>query len=261
MTWWILTYLRNDPGDTTLDVAARTSQPDHLFMAWATWKPARHPIYRTVRGKRVLCGYNYIWDTPSIHEQWQPGDTLQHDFALSGLPPGSTIWYYLFAPGGPYGNEIQGPLISVTLRSTMPGARIRASVPQAIPDSVPTDVLFDLVDYDDGGFFDPASPTLLTPPLPGRYLVGGCLEMEAGNAEGFSLNVQSLARGRLAHHNEPGPSNAAWTRTLHCDTVFQLAAGDPIFLAAFQNSGGPLDTRILDPDAPSLWIQYVGPPV
>jgi len=261
MTWWILTYLHNDPGATTLDVAARTNYADHLFMAWATWKPARHPVYRTVRGKRVLCGYKYIWDTPNIHEQWQPGDTLQHDFALSGLAPGATIWYYLFAPNGPYGNEIQGPLISVTLRSTMPGARVGASVPQAIPNAVITPLIFDVVHYDDGGFFDPASPTLLTAPLAGRYLLGGCLEMAAGNAQGYSLAISSIAIGRLVHHNQVPPANAGWTRSIQCMTIFQLAAGDSITLLPWQNSGGPLDTHVRPFDSPALWIQYVGPPI
>jgi len=33
-----------------------------------------------------------------------------HRFFISGIPAMSTIWWYLNAPGGPYGLEIQGPL-------------------------------------------------------------------------------------------------------------------------------------------------------
>lgn len=115
MTWWVLSKFSATPGFTTLDVRANTSHEDHLFLAWAYHKPARHPIYRIVRGKRVRCGYKYVWDTPTIAEQVQSGDTLYHRFSLLNLQSNSTIWFYIFAPDGPFGLEIQGPLQHATL--------------------------------------------------------------------------------------------------------------------------------------------------
>ncbi len=113
--WWIIVGHGEEPGYTDLRVYASTDVEDHLFMAWGLHKPTMREIWRIVRGKRIFCGFNYIWDTPYIAEQTDEGDTLAHRFYISGLPPQSTIWYYLNAPGGPYGLEIQGPLMHVEL--------------------------------------------------------------------------------------------------------------------------------------------------
>jgi len=115
MTWWVLTHMRPYPRPTSLSIAATTNNPDHLFMAWSYTRPKRSRILRKIRGKWVFCGYLYYWDTPNIAEQIEPGDTLGHHFHLPNLTPLSTIWFYLNAPAGPYGLEIQGPLSHITL--------------------------------------------------------------------------------------------------------------------------------------------------
>ena len=110
MTWWVLNAAKPAATYNSLTLRAFTTTEDHLYTAWAYHKPARHPIYRTIRGTTKLCGYRYIWDTPNITEQAQPGDTIYHTFWLSNLEQHTTIWYYMYAPDGPYGLEIQGPL-------------------------------------------------------------------------------------------------------------------------------------------------------
>ncbi len=118
--WWILISQDTYRTHNSLSVIATTDKATHVFMAWAYLKPARHPIYRTVRGRRIRCGYKYIWDTPTIENQTTWGKTLQHTFSLTDLTPGATIWYYLFSPNGPYGLQIQGPLSHATLYTLRP---------------------------------------------------------------------------------------------------------------------------------------------
>lgn len=118
--WWILTSQDTYRTHNSLSVIATTDKATHVFMAWAYHKPARHPIYRTVRGRRIQCGYKYIWDTPTIANQTTWGKTLRHTFSLTALTPAATIWYYLFSPNGPYGLQIQGPLSHATLYSLRP---------------------------------------------------------------------------------------------------------------------------------------------
>ncbi|GAI50392.1 unnamed protein product, partial [marine sediment metagenome] len=113
--WWIILGLGLEIDFTSLRVFASTDVEDHLYMAWATWPPTEREIWRIVRGKRVFCGIKYIWDSPNIAEQTDEGDTLMHRFYLPGLPTMSTIYWYLNAPGGPYGLEIQGPLTRTEL--------------------------------------------------------------------------------------------------------------------------------------------------
>ena len=120
MTWWTLTDQRHTRHAGHLNVHANTNHDDHLFMAWALYKPARTPIFKTTRGITRLCGYKYIWDTPHIEQQIQPGDTTYHSFQVAALSPLRHLWFYLFAPGGPYGLQIQGPLTHVLPYRTDP---------------------------------------------------------------------------------------------------------------------------------------------
>lgn len=124
--WWVLTSQHRLPGFTTLAVLATTNVEDHLFMAWQYFPPTRVNIWRTIRGQRIHCGYQWRWDNPFLAEQLQSGDTINHSFHIRNLTPGSTIWWYNYAPGGPYDREIQGPLNSVKLMSALPA-------PQPIP--------------------------------------------------------------------------------------------------------------------------------
>ncbi|GAI76469.1 unnamed protein product, partial [marine sediment metagenome] len=112
-SWWVLTYLNHTRSWNELYVQAWTNFPDHLSMAYAYHKPRRQGIWRVIRGKEVFCGYKYIWDTPIIVHQNRPGDTYDHIWLLQRLESDRHIWYYLFAPLGPYGLEIQGPLMHV----------------------------------------------------------------------------------------------------------------------------------------------------
>lgn len=111
--WWAINYLGNSRSWTCLYTHAGTTAEDHLTMAWSHHKPTRHGIWRVIRGKDVLCGYRYVWDTPILNEQVEPGDTYWHTFHIHYLRSDQHVWYYLFAPDGPYGLEIQGPLIHI----------------------------------------------------------------------------------------------------------------------------------------------------
>jgi len=115
MTWWILTQYLPETTFNSATINCYSNIADHAFMSWSYHKPARRQLFRRVRGKTIPCGFKYIWDTPNLAEQTQMGDTLFHRFRLVNLKPAATIWYYIWAPDGPYGNQIQGPLLHLTL--------------------------------------------------------------------------------------------------------------------------------------------------
>ena len=111
MTWWTIRGLYTGLAPFTAAISCRTSQDDHCFIKWAPWEPRRHELWRIFRGKDYRCGYKYIWDTPNLTEQSGYGDTEFHLFVLKDLTPATDYWGYIFAPDGPYGQEIQGPLM------------------------------------------------------------------------------------------------------------------------------------------------------
>ncbi|GAH72741.1 unnamed protein product, partial [marine sediment metagenome] len=113
--WWILTRLQATPAATHLTVTTKTNNPGHLFMHWAYYKPRRGPIVKIERGKTIICGYLWKWDTPNIAEQLELGETTTHNFFLENLIPGATIWYYLDTPPDLFHLPCQSPLFWVTL--------------------------------------------------------------------------------------------------------------------------------------------------
>lgn len=113
MSVWVLTFLKNSRSYSTLVTWATTNTRHHFFMAWSRYKPTKKLIWKTVRGKVILCGWRWVWDTPNIDEQLLPGDTHQHNWRFIHLAPDDHFWYYLFTRDGPYGQEIQGPLVHV----------------------------------------------------------------------------------------------------------------------------------------------------
>ncbi|GAI65326.1 unnamed protein product, partial [marine sediment metagenome] len=115
MARWTITYLDHTIGATYLFVSSNTSKPGHLWLSWSYFRPTVTPIYRTVRGKLIRCGNRYVWDTPTIVEQQEEGDTMIHGFLLEGLVPESTIWYYLHEPQPPSEWECQSILHRVEL--------------------------------------------------------------------------------------------------------------------------------------------------
>lgn len=115
MTPWVLTRLHVSLTTTSATIVAATNTIDHLFMMWNYFPPIRKPIYKTVRGKRLLCGYKYAWANPHIAEQIESGNTIEHTFYIDNLTPRATIWFYVWAPLPKRYKNIQGPLMNFTL--------------------------------------------------------------------------------------------------------------------------------------------------
>lgn len=112
---WVITGIDIIPEIDALLVYAYTNVQDHLFMCWNYTRPARQRIIRNIRGVDKFCGWRWYWHEPYIAEQIEPGDTLDHLLYLIHLTPGAGIYFMLWAPDGPYGEDIQGPLMHVTL--------------------------------------------------------------------------------------------------------------------------------------------------
>lgn len=258
MAWWILTFLQNIPGFDSLAVLAHTNFANHLFMSWAYYKPSRSPVYRTVRGATVLCGYKYTWDTPNISEQLQSGNTFTHSFSLPDLQPASTIWYYLWAPTGPYGAEIQGPLIHVTLGAIVLGARITRTTPFPVPNGIATPIPFEIELFDDGNFFNAAlNPTRLTIPQDGRYLVGSNMQFATPVNNGMSSAIWLNGTIQICHFNHPPTIIAGWGVACLNATLHHFAAGDYLEATATHFQGAPKNILVRAQDSPIFWIQKV----
>lgn len=113
MNWWILTTHEHARSLHHLFVVSRTNHPAHLFMAWARHPPARRPLWRTVRGTRIFCGYTYWWDTPTLTHQNEPLATFYHTFGPITLAAADHVWYYILSLPTPTQRACQSALFHV----------------------------------------------------------------------------------------------------------------------------------------------------
>ncbi|MBA7527122.1 hypothetical protein ES705_19296 [subsurface metagenome] len=174
--WWVLTSLSYFPSYNALTVNATTNLTDHLFMRWHYYEPTRTPLTKRIRGRDIQCGYKYTWDHPHILRQTQKGNTFLHTWRLTDLIPSETIWFYLYAPGGPYGSQIQGPLCHAKLTAVaiwIPRVYVATekhgvfytenfvddiSSPEGVPTWTPLNDGLDLAFYCQGFVGDPFDP-------------------------------------------------------------------------------------------------------
>lgn len=261
MTWWILTDLANFPTSTTLTVKATTQISDHLFMAWSYFEPARHQIYKIVRGVILHCGWKYVWDTPSIADQLEPHDTLQHTWLLAGLTPRTTIWYYLFTPDGPYGLECQGPLVHVSLGWLMAKAcRIARAALINVPHAIWTTIPLDTEMYDTDGIWNPASPNVLTIQTAGLYDIAAQATWNL-NAQGSRmLQIYSpFLATTLVYDGTTSSAMANYYPSHTMATQYDLPVGATLSLVCWQGCGVPLAFLQVPGQRPCICLTLVEP--
>jgi len=111
MTPWVLTNLSIDSLYAAVLIHAETNRVAYNWIIWSLIKPTRKPLWKVIRGKRIQCGYKYIWINPTTTAQDEPANGTQHTFGVAGLIPSDTVWFYMFSLDGPYGKECQGPLM------------------------------------------------------------------------------------------------------------------------------------------------------
>lgn len=118
-------------------------------------------------------------------------------------------------------------------------ARVYNSAAQTTQDGAPLTLSFDTVDRDDGGLYAGGSPTRLTAPVSGWYILtfNGSW---ASNGTGrrlfdFIINGTTHVGANEFHSNTTGSPFSTVTATKY------LTAGQYAEVVAYQTSGGPLD--------------------
>ncbi|TEU08464.1 MAG: hypothetical protein E3J25_11970 [Anaerolineales bacterium] len=259
MIWWILTYLDNWRPPHKLGVLAETNLGAHLFMKWSKHKPARRPVYKRVRAVNVWCGYEYIWDTPNLVEQSQPGITFEHLFGPISLAATDHVWYYLFSIGERPFKECQGPLIHVPPPELpMPSARIYHSVPQTIPWVTSTVLQFDSVLYDDYGLYDPAQPDRFTISAGALYAFGCSFRFATTLPMGARCWIHLAGGPQLAEHSHFVNGNNWPGCSFSFGTQYPLRPGDAIQVSVYHTSGAGRDIAVDPLSSPHFWIAQIG---
>ncbi len=172
-------------------------------------------------------------------------------------------------PAGP-----AGPAGASRLDEQLPAARVRKdSDTQMVPEGMTVTVAFTdptSEQYDIGGLFDPAAPTVLTIPVTGTYVLTGAVRWE-GEADGVrNLNLHGPQPGGLRASSSVrandamvvpfgGGSLVTDTTRQSVSTTERFQAGDQVFMSVSQNDSG--QTLFLDASQNQIHLSaaFVGP--
>jgi hypothetical protein len=161
------------------------------------------------------------------------------------------------AGGGLRGGGTSGD-VSLSL-APIPAARVKASMPLAVPDNTLTVLPLDFEEFDTADLHDPADNTRLTAPVAGIYTVSAHVSWPVnpqGSRELFIDARIGLVFQRVAETSTPG--SGVDEPALSVSTIVQLSAGDYVQLEVRQTGG--LTDSVQDSDhSPTLTMAWLGP--
>lgn len=135
----------------------------------------------------------------------------------------------------------------------LPGAKVRNTGNQSIPDVTNTALTFTTVVFDYLQFFSLTTPTRLTIRTPGIYLMNGAVQFAANatGTRGIAIRLNGVTYLRTIIES----AFATYPACVEAITSYPLVAGDYIEFMAFQSSGGALNSLNSGVEAPAGEIQ------
>jgi hypothetical protein len=130
--------------------------------------------------------------------------------------------------------------------------RLWNNAAQSIPAATPTAITFNTEKWDTDGMHDLVSNTdRITCKTAGKYMVVGAIEFDTSGTGNRQLYIYLNGSALQIYAIEwtPQASNSQLL-TIFC--AVDLAVNDYLQLKAYQNSGGPLDSRVNDPYTPQF---------
>jgi hypothetical protein len=141
--------------------------------------------------------------------------------------------------------------------ATATSCRLRHSVDQSIPDSTFTALSFDTETWDTNAMHSGASPTRITFPSTGKYMVIGTVSFAANTAGRRMLDIFQNSVGVVSRSDIAAAYDGATWLTVST-TVTVTTIGDYCTLKAFQDSGGSLNASAGGLTAPVFTAYRIG---
>ena len=194
----------------------------------------------------------FNFDSDIVLNQWD-------GVRLVGAPPGAAGWV---APGaaGAAGAPATATFVtitnetsilpnSVTLATALESTAIAATIElalsnQSIPNATATAIEFDTVVTDPTGLWNSATPTRLTAPVAGQYLVTATAFWATAATGEALLRIQKNGVSPSGFYGVSSiPMLAGFDAGNSVAVIVPMAAGDYVEASAFQNSGGAVSVN------------------
>lgn len=132
------------------------------------------------------------------------------------------------------------------------GARVRRTTNQTFATATSDFISFQSARWNEGNVWSAGSPTRLTVPVAGKYLLGATIEW--ANATTGNRLCAMRVNGTSAIASAGGTGMLR----INLQTITNLSQNDYVELAGRQESGGNLDCIVSTDYAPEFWIQRIG---
>lgn len=131
----------------------------------------------------------------------------------------------------------------------LPGALVRSTVGLFAQNNTDSAQTYDTLVYDDLGMWNAGTPTRLTAPATGVYLVGGFQELPNASSGAFNVRIMVNGSYNVAAHG------TGYTSVVYANpfAVTDLNLNDYIEMRTTQNSGGSV-SGLTGTRLPAMWM-------
>jgi len=174
-------------------------------------------------------------------------------------PPTGSVGVAMAASAGPGTATIPVYMLGNTIAGAGSGynARIYRSTVQGIPTGVSTAISFDSIRYNNGPLWAIGTPTRMTAPVTGRYLIGGGVLMTGVPADHVVLSVRLNGTTFIARQDDT--SNAASvSKGPNVNTIYRLNATDYVELLIFHDAASSQNVAASGNTSPEFWMEFLG---
>ena len=158
--------------------------------------------------------------------------------------------------------KIKNGAVTTAKVGKLPGARVRDTVLTQVDSNATAAISYTAVDFNVGAVFDPATPTRMTAPVAGRYLIIATTRWESDVDGRRTIALEVNGASQIARSNVSGywqggvvplsPEQSA-------QAVYRLKAGDYVEVWAYQDTGSTLNLLTFVDNGVTFTMQWIAP--
>ena len=158
--------------------------------------------------------------------------------------------------------KIKNGAVTTAKVGKLPGARVRDTVLTQVDSNATAAISYTAVDFNVGAVFDPATPTRMTAPVAGRYLIIATTrwESDVDGRRTIALEVNGasqIARSNVSGYWQGGVVPLSPEQSVQA--VYRLKAGDYVEVWAYQDTGSTLNLLTFVDNGVTFTMQWIAP--
>ena len=158
--------------------------------------------------------------------------------------------------------QIKNSAVTTAKVGKLPGARVRDTVLTQVDSNATAAISYTAVDFNVGAVFDPATPTRMTAPVAGRYLIIATTRWESDVDGRRTIALEVNGASQIARSNVSGywlGGVVPLSPEQSVQAVYRLKAGDYVEVWAYQDTGSTLNLLTFVDNGVTFTMQWIAP--